>query len=326
MLSIKDNFLEVLHGGNPDRFVKQYEFMDIILEAPSDKMCNPGETIVNSWGVTMNWPEGQLGGFPIHDAEHIVVKDITEWKKYVKVPSVIFTEEAWAPAMKRAEEIREKGEKYVTAFVAPGLFEMTHHLMSMDEALVAYYEEPECMQEMMEVLVEHELAYAKEVVEHLHPECIFHHDDWGGQRSTFLSPAMFDEFILPGYKKIYQFYKDHGVELIVHHSDCFAATIVPEMIEMGVNVWQGCMTTNNVPELIEKYGQKITFMGDIDSGVVDFPGWNREITEKYTRKACEECGKVHFIPCLTQGLGFSSFPGVYEATDEIIDELSKEMF
>ncbi|MEG0566710.1 MAG: uroporphyrinogen decarboxylase, partial [Hungatella sp.] len=69
-----------------------------------------------------------------------------------------------------------------------------------------------------------------------------------------------------------------------------------------------------------------SFMGDIDSGVVDFPGWNREIIEKYVRKACDECGKQYFIPCLSQGLGFSSFPGVYETTSEVIDALSKEMF
>lgn len=326
MLSIKDNFLETIHGGNPDRFVKQYEFMDILLEAPMDKMCGPGETVVNDWGITMRWPEGQLGGFPVHDDEHIVVKDITEWQKYLKVPSAIYPEEAWAPAMAHAEEIRKKGEKYVTAFVAPGIFEMTHHLMSMDEALIAYYEEPECMHAMIDAIVDREMAYAEELVKHIHPECIFHHDDWGGQRSTFISPDMFNEFLVPGYKKIYQYYKDNGVKLIVHHSDCYAATLVPAMIEMGIDVWQGCMTTNNVPELIKKYGGQISFMGDIDSGVVDFPGWNREIVEKYTRQACEDCGKQYFIPCLTQGLGFSSFPGVYETTDEVIDALSKEMF
>ncbi|MEG0378337.1 MAG: uroporphyrinogen decarboxylase family protein, partial [Eubacterium sp.] len=254
MLSIKNNFLETIRGGKPDRFVKQYEFMDIILEAPMDKMCNPGETIVNDWGVTTRWPLGQIGGFPVHDAEHIVIKDITEWKNELKIPTAIYGDEAWAPAVARAEEIRKKGEKFVTAFVAPGIFEMTHHLMSMDEALIAYYEEPECMHEMIDAIVDREIAYAGEVIKYLHPECIFHHDDWGGQKSTFMSPEMFDEFLLPGYKKIYKFYKDHGVELIIHHSDSYAATLVPRMIEMGIDVWQGCMTTNNVPELIAKYG------------------------------------------------------------------------
>ena len=86
------------------------------------------------------------------------------------------------------------------------------------------------------------------------------------------------------------------------------------------------MTTNNVPELIKQYGGKMTFMGDIDSGKVDHPAWSRDEIRKYTEIACKECGKLYFIPCLSQGLGISSFPGVYEATSEIVDELSKEMF
>ena len=32
---------------------------------------------------------------------------------------------------------------------------------------------------------------------------------------------------------------------LVHHSDSYAATLVPSMIEMGIDVWQGCMETNN---------------------------------------------------------------------------------
>ena len=42
--------------------------------------------IKNAWGVTMVWPEGTPGGFPIHDEEHIVCKDITHWRDYVKAP------------------------------------------------------------------------------------------------------------------------------------------------------------------------------------------------------------------------------------------------
>ncbi|MGI6108424.1 MAG: uroporphyrinogen decarboxylase family protein [Eubacteriaceae bacterium] len=326
MLSIKDNFEETIHGGKPDRFVKQYEFMDIILESPGWIIPKPGETVLDNWGVTWTWKEGQIGAFPVHKPELIAVKDIDNWENELKVPDVHYSDEEWKAAVDHAEAIRQDGSKFVATIVAPGIFERTHHLMSMDEALCNYYEEPEAMHAFIDRLTQYELDWAQEVWDHLHPEVIFHHDDWGGQRTTFMSPEMFDEFILPAYKKIYGKYKELGVKYIVHHCDSYAATLVPEMIDMGVDVWQGCMTTNNVPELIEKYGEKITFMGDIDSGVVDFPAWTRDIIEENTREAVDECGKLYFIPCLTQGLGFSSFPGVYETTDEVIDELSKEKF
>nr|WP_320024622.1 uroporphyrinogen decarboxylase family protein [uncultured Acetobacterium sp.] len=325
MLTKRQNVLETIRGGNPDRFVKQYEFMNIIMEAPIGAMCGPGQTIKNGWGITFTWPEGQLGGFPIHDDAHKVLKDITDWRNQVKAPAVETSDEAWAAAVAHANAI-DRNEEFATAFVAPGIFEMTHHLMSMEDALMALYEEPEDMHDLIDYLVEYELAYAKEMISRLHPDCIFHHDDWGSQRSSFVSPEMFEEFFVPAYKKIYGFYKDNGVELIVHHSDSYAANLVPAMIEMGIDIWQGVMTTNNVPELIKKYGGQISFMGDIDSGVIDFPGWTPEIIFEKTKEACERCGKLYFIPGASHGLNFGCFPGVYESNDEAIDKMSALMF
>ncbi|WP_407310855.1 uroporphyrinogen decarboxylase family protein [Desulfosporosinus sp. SB140] len=325
MLTKRKNLIETIKGGNPDRFVNQYEFMHFIMETPGGRFPEPGQTIKNDWGITFKWPEGQLGGFPVHDDEHKVLKDITEWEKYVKAPTIATSDEAWAAAIAHAKTV-DRSEEFVTVFVAPGVFEMCHHLMSMEDALMALYEEPEAMHELIDYLTEYELAYAKVLIDRLHPDCIFHHDDWGSQKSSFISPAMFEEFYLPAYKKIYGYYKDHGVELIVHHSDSYAANLVPYMIEMGVDIWQGVMTTNNTPELVKKYGEQISFMGDIDSGVVDFPAWTPEISVREVERACKNCGTLFFIPCLTQGGNWSSFPGVYDSVSEAIDRMSKEMF
>lgn len=325
MLTRRQNLLETITGGKPDRFVNQYEFMELIMEAPRDDRPKPGGTRKSKWGITFVWPEGQLGVFPLHDAEHKVLKDITNWREYVHAPDIDTSEEAWAAAVAHANRV-DRNDQYVTGLYLSGVFEMTHHLMSMTDAMMAFYEEPEAMRELIDYITEYELAYAKVLVEKIHPDCIFHHDDWGGQKSSFISPAMFEEFFVPAYKKIYGFYKANGIELIVHHSDSYGANLVPYMIEIGIDIWQGVMTTNNTPELIKKYGGQITFMGDIDSGVVDFPGWTPEIVARETERACRNCGKLYFIPNLTQGLNLSSFPGVYEEVSRTIDKLSREMF
>lgn len=327
MLTKRQNLMETIKGGNPDRFVNQYEFMDLIMEIPmvNDAFCQPGKEHTNGWGVTYRWPEGQIGQFPVHDEEHKVLKDITEWRKYVKAPAVPTSSEAWAAAEAHAKSV-DRNERFVTGVYFGGLFEMCHNLMSMEDALMALYEEPEAMHELIDYLTEYELEYAKAVIKHVHPDALFHHDDWGSQKSSFISPAMFEEFYVPAYKKVYGYYKANGVELIVHHCDSYAANLVPYMIEMGVDIWQGVMTTNNTPELIKKYGKEISFMGDIDSGVVDFPEWTPEIVTKEVERACRNCGKLYFIPCLSQGLNLSSFPGVYEAASKAIDEMNKKMF
>ena len=326
MLTKRQNLVEVMKGGNPDRFVKQYEAFALMMKTPISRLKPPvGGTIVNEWGVTLSWPEGQLGSFPVHDEEHIVIKDITKWRDYVKAPKLDYPDEAWATAIADANAV-DRNDQYVTVFVAPGLFEHVHYLMSMEEALMAYYEEPEAMHELIDFLVDFELRLAQEFVKHLHPDAVFHHDDWGSQINSFVSPAMFKEFFEPAYKKIYGYYKENGVELIIHHSDSYAANLVPSMIEMGIDIWQGVMNTNNIPELIKQYGEKITFMGGIHSGLVDFPTWTPEIVAEYVEKTCQENGKLYFIPSQTSGLPIDSFPGVYETINKEIDKMSDKTF
>lgn len=265
------------------------------------------------------------GPFPVHDEEHIVCKDIANWREYVKAPNVIFTPEEWEPFVKEAEKI-DRNEYFVAPFVAPGIFEQCHYLLEIQNCMMAFYEEPEAMHELVDYITEWELAYAAEICKYLKPDAIFHHDDWGSQQSSFLSVDMFREYYLEAYKKVYGYYKDHGVQLVVHHSDSYAANLVPSMIEMGIDIWQGVMSTNNIPELIKEYGGQITFMGGIDSGKVDKPDWTRENIAKVVEAACQANGTKYYIPCNTMGGPESIYPGVYETISEEIAKVSDRIF
>ena len=123
---------------------------------------------------------------------------------------------------------------------------------------------------------------------------------------------MFEEFFLEPYKRLYGYYKAHGVQLIAHHSDSYAATLVPYMIEMGIDIWQGVMTSNNVPELIQKYGGKISFMGDIDSAKVDYEGWTPKSSPPRWSAPARSAASTTSSPGASQGLPVSTFPGVYQ--------------
>jgi len=328
MLTKRQNLMETIKYGKPDRFVKQYEFLNMIFEAafPMTGIAMvPGQTSKDGWGVTWTFMEGQIGGFPVHDKEHIVIKDIAEWEKYVKKPVLPTDDQSWAPAVAHASAI-DRNEEFVTAMYVPGVFEMTHHMMGMENALMAFYEEPEAMHALIDYITGFELEFAEMVIDRIHPDALFHHDDWGSQISSFLSPEMFAEFFVPAYKKIYGYYKDNGVELVVHHSDSYAANLIPAMIEMGIDIFQGVMNTNNIPELIKNYGGQISFMGGLHSGELDFPDWTPEKIAKDVERACTENGKLFYIPCITHGGAMSHFQGVYEEIDKQIDRMSQEMF
>ena len=329
MLTKRQNLLETIHGGNPDRFVNQFEAFGLVMGSPFGKR-NPfpvrgGEPVVNAWGVTRYWPANVPGPFPVHTPDKIVIQDVEQWQKYLKVPQVVYDAQEWEPFIAMAEAVDRK-EQFVTAYFAPGIFEQCHYLMEIQNCLMAFYEYPDEMHGIIDAITQFELDYAAEVCKYVKPEALFHHDDWGSQISTFVSPDMFREFIKPAYCKVYGYYKAHGVDLIIHHSDSYAATLVPDMIDMGIDIWQGVMNTNNIPALIREYGGKISFMGGIDSATVDYEGWTREKVAEEVDRACRECGKHYFIPSASQGLPKSTFPGVYDTMVEEINNCSKKYF
>lgn len=282
--------------------------------------------VKTGWGWYNAWPAGTPGGFPVHDAEHLLCPDICEWRDYVKAPDLKkYTEEDWAETIAEFNSV-DRDEYLVAPMVAPGLFEMTHYVLGMEEAMMAFYEEPEEMQAMINYFADWMLEMAGDFIKYLKPSAVFHHDDLGTQKSTFINPEMFREFFLEPYQRIYGFYHDNGVEVIIHHNDSYSAPLVPTMIEMGIDVWQGAMSVNDLPTLVKEYGKQITFMGGIDNGKVDRADWTMADIERETDQLCRDCGKVGFIPCTTHGLNFAHFPGVYEAVDAEIEKMSKEMF
>ena len=290
MLTARQNMDEVIRGGNPDRFVNQYEAIQLLFHPFMMKspLLQPGMmNVKNAWGITNSFPFGTPGAFPVHTPDKIVIQDIEHWQDYVHAPSLKFTDEEWGIFEAQYNAV-DTTKAYKAAFVAPGLFEQCHHLGEISNTLMNLYEYPDEMHDLIKYLTEWELELAEGICSHLHPDALFHHDDMGSQKSTFMSPAMWEEFYVDAYKQIYGYYHDHGVKLVFHHSDSYAATLVPDMIEMGIDVWQGCFSTNDLPTLIKKYGDKITFMGGIENHLVDFDGWTKENNREIIRKTIDD--------------------------------------
>lgn len=331
MLSVKDNFRETVSGGTPDHFVNQFEFFRTVREPVLDQMLKglePGKSTKSLWGVIMDWPAGQPGPVPNTRGDAKVIKEITRWRDYINEsnhPRTQFTDEEWAPALEEAAAVRASGQ-FVAVSLSSGIFEKAHNLLGMQETMENFYLEPEAMHELIDYLTDFELAGAREVCRHMKPEILFHPDDFGSAASAFMSPEMFREFLLPAYKEIYGYWKSQGVEYIIHHSDCYAANLVPEMIEMGVDVWQGPVSENHIPELLDTYGDKLSYQGGINNSRFDTASFDPEEADAYVLSLCKDCGRHYFIPCLTQGGPKSVYPGVYDAISQSIRKASEKLF
>ncbi len=329
MLTAKENMRECIRGGKPDRYVNQYEaiallFHPFLLSSPLMKKGDPPS--VNAWGVTNSFPANVPGAFPVHTPDKIVVKDIEHSRDYVHAPSLKFPDHLWDICKGMYAGV-DGTKAYKACFIAPGLFEQTHHLCEIERALTYYMTNEDEMHDLVKYLTDWELELAEGICSNLHPDAIFHHDDWGSENNSFLRPSMFEDFFLDAYKQIYGYYKSHGVELIFHHSDSYCANLVDDMIEMGIDVWQGCMKSNDVPALVKKYKGKITFMGEIDNKQVDFDGWTEQDCTDAALNAIKRVDSMTgFIPCITQGGPGSLYAGTYQALTDAIDKYNCETF
>ena len=111
--------------------------------------------------------------------------------------------------------------------------------------------------------------------------------------------------------------KDHGV-IVIHHADSYCEPIVEDMAEIGIDIWQGVLPSNDIPAIQKKLQGRMVLMGGIDAAVVDRADSTEEEIRAEVRRACESYGPGgHFIPCLTYGLKDS---GIYPNVDATIED------
>ena len=330
MLTKKQNFLETLKpDGKPDRLVKDYEFVVPVMIDPLQRytrgMRKKGCTTKDRWGTTYLWPETQMFAFPSED--DLVCPDVTEWKNTVKVPDLISNcsaPELWEDAKAAAAKVN-RDEQLVMSFMGTGIWEQAHNLMGISNLCMALYEEPEDTLELLEAIGEYRFQYTKLLVDNLHPDIIISHDDWGSKYSMFISPAMWREFIKPQYVKMYNYMKENGV-LIMHHADSWCESIAEDMVDLGIDVWQGVLNTNDIPKLQEQLKGRMTLMGGIDS-IIDRPDATEEEIRFQVRKALEAYAPGgHFIPSITYGLPGTLYPHVNPIMTDEIAKYNKEVY
>lgn len=326
MYTAKENLLELLKpNGKPRRLLQQFEPFEQIMTDPINHFCRgnrkKGVTTYDRWGTCIMFPEDAPGPMPHVTADNKVCPDITEWQKYVKVPDLVANcSDGWEEVRKLKDSIQSNGQ-LAMAFMGTGIFEQCHYLMGFEDTLINLLTEPDDMHELVDTIAEYRFTYAKLLVDNLRPDAVLSHDDWGSKASLFMNPDTWREYFKDHYKKIYGYMKEHGV-IVIHHSDSYCEPIAEDMAEIGIDIWQGVLPSNDIVAIQKKLNGKMTLMGGIDAGIVDRIDATEEEIRNEVRRACETYSPFgHFIPCLTYG-GKNS--GIYPNVDATInDEIDK---
>ncbi len=332
MLTKKQNFLETIKkGGKPDRIVKQFEGTHFLPGDPVNMFVRgeryPGmPPMKDRWGTTILWPEGEVANMPLVNNETKVIKDITSWRDFAKVPDLIANcsqDEIWEPYLKRASEI-DRNEELVMAYAPTGVFERLHFLMGFEDTFINLMTEPEAMMDLCEAIGEYRYKGMKLIADHAKPDILLSHDDWGSKTNLFIRPEIWREFIKPQYIKSYQYLHDNGV-IIMHHSDSFLEQIVEDMVDLHIDIWQGVLPQNDIVSLQKRLNGRMALMGGLDAAVVDRPDSTEEEIRTETRRALETyCPNGYFIPCITYGGPGTIYPNGDKFINDEIDRYNKE--
>lgn len=318
----KEQFLSALRNEQPPKWMGYafngyaHNYFPVIWD-PITMMdaAYTGESYIDPWGATWRHLPTDPGAIPMVNQENKVIKDVTHWRDYVKFPEIDNLD--WSGALAQLSVVnRETTLVMVPSFYGP--FERAHALMPFEDVFCAMYEDPEAMYDLFGALTDWKIKAVGLVIDNLQPDIIHSHDDWGSLTSLFMSPKVFRELLKPHYSRLYGYIKSRGV-LVQHHADCYCQGLECDMIDMGIDMWQGVVPTNDISFIQKNTGGKLLLLGGIDQRVIDRADVTEDVIRDEVRRAIDAYAPGGaFLPCIASITCIT--PGVSEI---VIDECNK---
>ena len=323
MQTPKEIFLELLKpNGRPERVLKQYEALHMCLNDPINTYLRGnrrrGTVSRDRWGTTISFPADAPGAIPVHTDDLTVCPDVTHWEETVHAPDLAVSCTAGWEDCRAAARSAAGEEKLLAGFMGTGIFEQCHFLMGFENTLTGLYEHPDEMHRLIDYITDYRLGYVKLLIDNLHPDVIFSHDDWGTKDALFMHPDMWRAFFKEPYRRFYGYIRSRGC-IAIHHADSYLVPIVDDMAEIGIQVWQGVLPENDIPALQRHLQGKLVLMGGIGAAIDRSDATAKEVCD-YTRRTLRACCPGgHFIPSITYGLPGAVYPHIDRYIDETID-------
>jgi len=159
-------------------------------------------------------------------------------------------------------------EKYHLRFRIGSVFETAWQLRGLEQFLVDLALDPSIPLYIMDRVTEVHVENLRRALELAGDqlEMVYFYDDVATQTSLMISKAMWRRFIRPRHLQIIQVAKDLHKQ-VMYHADGSMYALLPELIDMGVNVLNPVQANAKDMEprrLKEEFGARISFHGGID--------------------------------------------------------------
>ncbi len=253
-ISVRENYIRCVKGEQPYWMPAYFYESNIIWPDAIEEHPVPEVDGYDWWGVDWKMVEGING--MITKPGTRVIQDFANWKEEVEWPDLSLVD--FKADGEKIQKSLDPDRPHIYECVE-GITERLHEMMPFDECLIALYEEPELFDEFCEKMADYKIECCQKIFENYgRVDGVLYHDDWGTQRAGFYSNEMFREQIMPSTSRLLKFIKDSG-KFIELHSCGKNIQYVPEMLEMGIDMWTPQDMINEPDFLYETYGDKMTF-------------------------------------------------------------------
>ncbi|MEM2888308.1 MAG: uroporphyrinogen decarboxylase family protein [Candidatus Bathyarchaeia archaeon] len=208
-------------------------------------------TFTDDWGITWkNLQDGVIGQPMTHPLD--------DWKK--------LDQYQMPDPLKNIEELRKSfnhadHSKYVLAD-GGSIWQIIHYLRGFKETLLDVLAGRKELFLLIDRLVNFNLERLKLILE-MNVDGVMFGDDWGTQQRLMLKPEQWRRIFMPYYKKMFDTVRKKGKD-IFFHSDGYVIDILPDLIDIGLNVANIQVSLLGIKTISERFGGKLCIAADVD--------------------------------------------------------------
>lgn len=195
------------------------------------------------------------------------VKNMDDWLK-IKLAFQFREDRIDEEELARAREARDRGAVVVAGIL--GGFDIARELMGEEVACMAYYDQPELMNDLLDTIRDTATQVLSRLLGRITIDQLSVHEDFAGKSGPLIGPSQIDEFIRPYYRAAWDIAQQAGARVFKLDTDGNINAVIDALLETGLTCIYPMEPAAgmDIVELRKKYGKRLSMAGGIDKFVL----------------------------------------------------------